>query len=44
MTRQTNLVAENVEAVTLESCGHFVPEKSPDDIVERVLELFHRTA
>jgi pimeloyl-ACP methyl ester carboxylesterase len=38
------LVAENVEAVTLEHCGHFVPEESPDDIVERVLKLVHRTA
>jgi pimeloyl-ACP methyl ester carboxylesterase len=38
------LVAESVEAVTLEHCGHFVPEESPDDIVERVLTLVHRTA
>jgi pimeloyl-ACP methyl ester carboxylesterase len=37
------LVAENVEAVTLEDCGHFVPEESPDEIVQRVLKLVRKT-
>jgi pimeloyl-ACP methyl ester carboxylesterase len=37
------LVAENVEAVTLESCGHFVPEESPDEIVQRVLKIVRKT-
>jgi len=37
------LVAENVEAVTLEDCGHFVPEESPDEIVQRVLRIVRKT-
>jgi pimeloyl-ACP methyl ester carboxylesterase len=37
------LVAENVEAVTLEDCGHFVPEESPDEIVQRVLKIVRKT-
>jgi pimeloyl-ACP methyl ester carboxylesterase len=37
------LVAENVEAVKLEDCGHFVPEESPDEIVQRVLKIVRKT-
>jgi pimeloyl-ACP methyl ester carboxylesterase len=37
------LVAENVEAVTLEDCGHFVPEECPDEIVQRVLKIVRKT-
>ena len=38
------LVAENVEPVTLEDCGHFVPEESPDAIVQRVLKICPQNA
>jgi pimeloyl-ACP methyl ester carboxylesterase len=37
------LVAENVEAATLKDCGHFVPEESPDEIVQRVLKIVRQT-
>jgi pimeloyl-ACP methyl ester carboxylesterase len=37
------LVAENVEAVTLTDCGHFVPEEAPDAIVQRVLKIVRQT-
>ena len=37
------LVAENVEAVTLKDCGHFVPDESPDEIVQRVLKIVGKT-
>jgi pimeloyl-ACP methyl ester carboxylesterase len=37
------LVAENVEAVTLKDCGHFVPEESPHEIVQRVLKIVRQT-
>jgi pimeloyl-ACP methyl ester carboxylesterase len=37
------LVAEHVEAVTLQDCGHFVPEESPDEIVRRVLTIVRTT-
>ena len=32
-------VAENVEALTLSDCGHFVPEERPDVVVDHVLAL-----
>jgi pimeloyl-ACP methyl ester carboxylesterase len=31
-------VVENVEAVTLFDCGHFVPEERPDKVVQAVLK------
>jgi pimeloyl-ACP methyl ester carboxylesterase len=37
------LVAENVEEVRLENCGHFVPEEAPDEIVRRVLTMVRKT-
>jgi pimeloyl-ACP methyl ester carboxylesterase len=33
-----------VVAVTLEDCGHFVPEESPDEIVQRVLKIVRKTS
>src|SRR5580700_872912 len=40
MVRQ---VAENVEAVTLFDCGHFVPEERPDEVVQTVLKMVAQT-
>jgi pimeloyl-ACP methyl ester carboxylesterase len=40
MARQ---VAENVEAVTLFDCGHFVPEERPDEVVQAVLKIVAQT-
>jgi pimeloyl-ACP methyl ester carboxylesterase len=37
------LIADNVETVLLEDSGHFVPEESPNEIVERVLQAIRQT-
>jgi len=37
-----SLVAEYVDTVTLEDCGHFVPEESPHEIVQRVLKTVRK--
>jgi pimeloyl-ACP methyl ester carboxylesterase len=36
-------VAHQVEAITLEDSGHFLPEERPDAVVQRVLALTRRT-
>jgi hypothetical protein len=36
-------VAHQVETITLEDSGHFLPEERPDAVVQRVLALTRRT-
>lgn len=33
------LIAENVEVITLQNCGHFLPEECPDDVVQQVMVM-----
>jgi pimeloyl-ACP methyl ester carboxylesterase len=38
------MVAENVEAHTLASCGHFMPEERPEFVIGQILGLYARIA
>jgi pimeloyl-ACP methyl ester carboxylesterase len=38
------MVAENVEAHTLPSCGHFMPEERPEFVIGQILGLCARIA
>jgi hypothetical protein len=37
------MVAETVEAHTLNDCGHFIPEEAPADVVKHILGMTVRT-
>ncbi len=39
-----SLVAARVDAYTIADCGHFVPEESPTELVQHILELANKVA
>jgi microsomal epoxide hydrolase len=44
MRASFELVAEHVTSVSIENCGHFVPEEAPERAAELILDFFAREA